>query len=178
MLLGAPLLRFAICQQFVNGSYPQPLVPEPLPKPAGARSGAVVPKRITRARPPSTAPIHGLPYSSLWIVLKPHDSGALRLRHSRAGSDRRDPRRSQVGAHGANPSRLDFARRRRGMTQTALAEAAGVVVLTIKFYEAGTKSPSAETLAQLATALDFPVAFLTASAAIEMLDLEAISFRS
>lgn len=77
-----------------------------------------------------------------------------------------------------NPKRLEFARRRRGLTQIAVAEQAGVVARTIKAYEAGEKSPSEETLKLLAKAVDFPPSFLTAAAPLELLELEAVSFRS
>lgn len=77
-----------------------------------------------------------------------------------------------------NATRLEFARRRRGKTQIEIAKAAGVSVRTIKAYEAGEKSPSADTLNLLATAVEFPVEFLTDPANLEMVDVEVVSFRS
>ncbi len=77
-----------------------------------------------------------------------------------------------------NPSRLVFARARRGMTQSKLAETIGVTPRTIKAYEADMSSPSDPTVEALANALDFPVAFLTATDDLEVLDLETVSFRS
>jgi Zn-dependent peptidase ImmA (M78 family)/DNA-binding XRE family transcriptional regulator len=77
-----------------------------------------------------------------------------------------------------NPSRLEFARRRRGLTQTALAEAVGVTPRSIKAFEAGDKSPSEETLDMLAQAVNFPTSFLLQPDAIETIDVDAVSFRS
>ena len=77
-----------------------------------------------------------------------------------------------------NPSRLVLARRRRGLTQTKLAEAAGVSVRSVKAYEAGTKAPTKAITVKLATILGFPMGFLVADEPLELLDLDAVSFRS
>src|ERR1051325_1217612 len=60
-----------------------------------------------------------------------------------------------------NPSRLTLARERRGLTQIGLAEAIGVTRLTIYRYESGEVEPPPETLAKLARAVAFPVAFFS-----------------
>jgi Zn-dependent peptidase ImmA (M78 family)/DNA-binding XRE family transcriptional regulator len=57
------------------------------------------------------------------------------------------------------PSRLQLARKRRGMTKTALAKETGLSVRIIKAYEAGDSQPQALSLARLAKALDFPESF-------------------
>lgn len=49
------------------------------------------------------------------------------------------------------------ARRRGGLTQAALAERAGTTQSTIAAYEAGTKSPSAQTMTRIARAAGFHV---------------------
>lgn len=59
----------------------------------------------------------------------------------------------------ANPTRLELARRRRGISKTRLAQLVGVELRTISAYEKGEFSPSAETLATLARELHFPVDF-------------------
>jgi Zn-dependent peptidase ImmA (M78 family)/transcriptional regulator with XRE-family HTH domain len=60
-----------------------------------------------------------------------------------------------------NPSRLDLARRRRGYTKAALAQAAGVSTRIITAYERGEKEPSSRTLAVLADVLTFPSEFFS-----------------
>lgn len=77
-----------------------------------------------------------------------------------------------------NPTRLEFARRRRGLTQTALADAVGVTPRSVKAFEAGDKAPSEDTLDLLAQAVDFPTSFLTLPDPIAMVDVDAVSFRS
>lgn len=77
-----------------------------------------------------------------------------------------------------NPSRLLAARRRRGLTQSGLAERIGVSVRSIKAYESGAKAPSAEITRQLAEVLAFPMSFLTEEEPIDVLDVETVSFRS
>jgi Zn-dependent peptidase ImmA (M78 family)/transcriptional regulator with XRE-family HTH domain len=77
-----------------------------------------------------------------------------------------------------NCSRLVLARGRRGLTQTALGEAVGVSVRSIKAYEAGDKVPTKAIIAKLAAALEFPVSFLVADEPLELLELDAVSFRS
>lgn len=59
-----------------------------------------------------------------------------------------------------NPTRLDLARRRRGMTKRELAEKAGISTRVLTAYENDEKSPSELTLMKLANALEFPRDFL------------------
>lgn len=58
-----------------------------------------------------------------------------------------------------NPSRLSLARKRRGFTQVALADAIHVTRLTIYRYETGEGEPSFDALRRLSFVLDFPVGF-------------------
>lgn len=55
-----------------------------------------------------------------------------------------------------NPSRLAFARRRRGLTKTRLAEMVGVDLRSITGYESGEFNPEESSLERLAQALRFP----------------------
>jgi Zn-dependent peptidase ImmA (M78 family)/DNA-binding XRE family transcriptional regulator len=59
-----------------------------------------------------------------------------------------------------NYSRVDLARRRRGMTKGALAKAAGISPRNLSTYEKEEQLPTAETVGRLASALRFPVEFL------------------
>ena len=61
-----------------------------------------------------------------------------------------------------SPERLASKRRRRGMTQMRLSQAAGISQVSICALEKGKKSPSARTLAKLADALDCTMDFLFA----------------
>lgn len=76
-----------------------------------------------------------------------------------------------------NPSRLTLARRRRGLTQTGLAEALGVSVRMVAAYEAGEKAPSDEKRADLARLLDFPQDFFEGDN-LEDIQQEQVSFRA
>lgn len=58
-----------------------------------------------------------------------------------------------------NPTRLTLARKRRGFSKTELAQKVGVDLRAISAYEAGEYPPSKETMAALASALVFPIAF-------------------
>ena len=58
-----------------------------------------------------------------------------------------------------NPARLDLARRRRGLTQIALAEAAGISKYSLVAYRAHKWEPEAETINRLAGVLHFPPEF-------------------
>lgn len=62
---------------------------------------------------------------------------------------------------GANPKRITFARERRGMTITELAERCGVSQQALSFWEAGKRSPSEDGVRQLASALNFPIDFFS-----------------
>lgn len=59
----------------------------------------------------------------------------------------------------ANPTRLELARRRRGLSKTRLAQLVGVELRTISAYESGEFSPSTETLTALARVVRFPLEF-------------------
>lgn len=76
-----------------------------------------------------------------------------------------------------NYSRLDLARKRRGLTKTALADRAGVSTRILTAYERGDKEPTSATLSRLADALEFPVAFFSRDEVDEP-SLEASSFRA
>lgn len=76
-----------------------------------------------------------------------------------------------------NPSRLDLARRRRGLTKSKLADAAEISTRTLTAYERGEREPSRHTLGKLSDALGFPVAFF-AGDDIEEPSLAGVSFRS
>lgn len=52
------------------------------------------------------------------------------------------------------PVNLGYMRRREGLTQTELAERAGVAQTVLSQYERGVRNPSAYVLARLAKALD------------------------
>ena len=58
-----------------------------------------------------------------------------------------------------NPRRLELARRRRGLTKVALAEAAGISPNSLIAYRGQRREPASETVERLARALDFPVEF-------------------
>lgn len=58
-----------------------------------------------------------------------------------------------------NYSRIDLARRRRGYTKGALAEAVGISPRNLTAYEKGQQSPTLQTVSQFASALGFPKEF-------------------
>ena len=58
-----------------------------------------------------------------------------------------------------NSARLALARKRRGMTKIALAEASRLGLRTVTAHENGEKTPSDEAIAALAEALRFPAEF-------------------
>ena len=76
-----------------------------------------------------------------------------------------------------NPSRLVIARKRRGLSKTALAAASKISVRSLGYYESGEVDPSAEHIELLAAALELPVAFFSGPD-IEEIALDAASFRS
>lgn len=76
-----------------------------------------------------------------------------------------------------NPKRLEQARKRRGLSRRALAEATGIAERTLGYNEAGTHPPSDEHLAIIARELRFPIAFFHLSDP-EPLPKGAVSFRS
>ena len=58
-----------------------------------------------------------------------------------------------------NPDRLELARRRRGLTKVALAEAARISQNSLTSYRAHKREPESETIERLARALHFPPEF-------------------
>ena len=76
-----------------------------------------------------------------------------------------------------HPDRLALARKRRGLTKRALADALGIAPLTLTRYEKGDTAPSPEQIDRLAGALGFPSGFLT-GADLDEPRKENASFRS
>jgi Zn-dependent peptidase ImmA (M78 family)/DNA-binding XRE family transcriptional regulator len=76
-----------------------------------------------------------------------------------------------------NPSRLTWARRRRGMTKTRLAAAVGVDLRSVSAYETGEFSPDGERLERIGRALKFPDGFFFGDD-LEQPALDTASFRS
>lgn len=74
-------------------------------------------------------------------------------------------------------SRLQQARRRRGLTKVRLAELAGLSVKTVTDFELGVREPTDESLGRLAEALRFPIAFF-ARPEVEGISEDSVSFRS
>jgi Zn-dependent peptidase ImmA (M78 family)/DNA-binding XRE family transcriptional regulator len=58
-----------------------------------------------------------------------------------------------------NYGRVDLARRRRGFTKGALAEAAGISPRNLSAYEKGQQEPTPQTVSRFAAALNFPREF-------------------
>jgi len=75
------------------------------------------------------------------------------------------------------PARLSLARRRRGLTKKALAEAIGVTPHTVLRYESAEIVPSEEIVKKISLMLNFPVAFFFGDEIDEVRE-EAASFRS
>jgi Zn-dependent peptidase ImmA (M78 family)/DNA-binding XRE family transcriptional regulator len=76
-----------------------------------------------------------------------------------------------------NPSRLDLARRRRGLTKKQLAADAGISVRVLSDYERSEKEPTDATLRRIAATLDFPVEFF-AGDDIDEPTIAGVSFRA
>src|SRR4051812_37992749 len=76
-----------------------------------------------------------------------------------------------------NPKRLSLARKRRRLTGKGLSELANISAVTVSRLENDGNIPDDETLAKLAKALRYPVAFFLGEDP-EELDTEAVSFRS
>jgi len=76
-----------------------------------------------------------------------------------------------------NHTRIDLARRRRGLTKTKLAEGAGVSARILTDYLSGAKKPSEATLAALAIVLEMPVEFFSGDD-IEEPMIDGVSFRA
>lgn len=75
------------------------------------------------------------------------------------------------------PSRLTFARKRRGITIKKLSEMIGVTTKTLSSYENGKSSPASHTVALLSSVLNFPEKFFFMEE-IEPIKQESVSFRS
>jgi Zn-dependent peptidase ImmA (M78 family)/DNA-binding XRE family transcriptional regulator len=75
------------------------------------------------------------------------------------------------------PSRLEIARKRRGLTLTRLAELTGLSTRSISLYENGHQEPSEETLLHLADVLDVAPEFLGAPD-VDQIPQDAVSFRA
>lgn len=78
---------------------------------------------------------------------------------------------------GFNYNRLDLARRRRGLSKGALAQAAGISPRALTAYERHEYEPDGSTLARLAAAVRFPQEFLSGPDLDEP-SPEGASFRS
>ncbi|MFI9274845.1 helix-turn-helix domain-containing protein [Kitasatospora sp. NPDC052896] len=76
-----------------------------------------------------------------------------------------------------NSSRIVAARKRRGYTLNELSTRAGVSLQSLSNYERGRTEPAADSLAQLASALDFPESFFY-QPDLDPIPLEAVSFRA
>ncbi|MCG9026736.1 XRE family transcriptional regulator [Laribacter hongkongensis] len=75
-----------------------------------------------------------------------------------------------------NPSRILFARERRGLTQIKLAQELEVDPKTVRNYENGKYIPDGEKLKKLAEILEFPVEFFFKDDPYQITD-DAVSFR-
>lgn len=76
-----------------------------------------------------------------------------------------------------NPTRLAFARRRRGFTKIGLAKKLGVDVRAVTAYEGGEYPPSPEVLGSISLELDFPSEFFFGDN-LDDPDPEIVSFRA
>lgn len=76
-----------------------------------------------------------------------------------------------------NPSRLTWARRRRGLTKTRLAAAIPIELRSVTAYEAGEFAPDPERLTRLSRTLKFPETFFFGDD-LEEPALDTASFRS
>ncbi|MEU9920811.1 XRE family transcriptional regulator [Streptomyces griseoluteus] len=74
-------------------------------------------------------------------------------------------------------SRLILARKRRRMTLSRLSQQSGVSVRSLTAFENGHKEPAPETLELLASALDLPISFFSATE-VEEIEVDALSFRA
>ena len=86
-------------------------------------------------------------------------------------------RYSDAVAPNFNPARFSLARRRRGLTKTALAEKVGVSTRMIAGYESGEHEPHDRTATKLADVLKFPMEFFYRPDLDEP-PIDACSFRS
>ncbi len=79
---------------------------------------------------------------------------------------------------GFNPTRLIFARNRRGLKKTELAKKIGVTARSIAGYESGAFPPDLDKVDAISSLLKFPKAFFYSDETIELLDSQAVSFRA
>jgi Zn-dependent peptidase ImmA (M78 family)/transcriptional regulator with XRE-family HTH domain len=77
-----------------------------------------------------------------------------------------------------NPARLTFARIRRGLKKTELAQRIEVTPRSVTGYESGEFPPDEENILRISTELNFPVDFFFLDESIELLDSDAVSFRA
>lgn len=77
-----------------------------------------------------------------------------------------------------NYTRLEFARKRRGFTKKMLAEKVGLTPRSISMFENKEGIPSDSTLALLAEKLSFPTSFFLQEDNVDLLNEDAVSFRS
>jgi Zn-dependent peptidase ImmA (M78 family)/DNA-binding XRE family transcriptional regulator len=85
---------------------------------------------------------------------------------------------AKFSAANFNPSRLTFARNRRGYKKADLAKKIGVTPRSITGYESGEFPPELERLEQIAGALKFPREFFLEEEPIEQIESDAVSFRA
>lgn len=76
-----------------------------------------------------------------------------------------------------NNTRFALARKRRGLTKRALAQAVGVTDRSITAYESGQTVPESHTLDKIANALRFPTEFFWAED-VDELPIDVVSFRA
>jgi Zn-dependent peptidase ImmA (M78 family)/DNA-binding XRE family transcriptional regulator len=76
-----------------------------------------------------------------------------------------------------NPSRLEFARMRRGWTKARLAKELGLQVRSIQGYESGEYAPEPEKLAAIGALLRFPADFFSGDD-LPSIEPDTASFRS
>ena len=76
-----------------------------------------------------------------------------------------------------NPQRFELARRRRGMTKTALAQRSGVSTVSLSKFAHGRVVPAPETISAIAEVLRFPASFFYRQD-LEEPSPDAASFRS
>lgn len=76
-----------------------------------------------------------------------------------------------------NPSRLSFARMRRGCTKARLAKELGLQVRSIQGYESGEYAPEPDNLAAISSFLSFPLEFF-AGDDLPLIEPDTASFRS
>ena len=77
-----------------------------------------------------------------------------------------------------NPSRFELARKRRGLTKSALARTSGLSIRSITAFERAEREPPVATLEHLAQVLRFPIAWFTNPVDLEEPPLEGSSFRA